>query len=73
MITCPVNDWTCPCFDSEGWGKCRIKMPGNEHLNCEFLPPVCTRSISRPTPSSPRKVSRVGVAIVRAMIEAAEV
>lgn len=37
MITCPVNDWTCPCFDSEGDGKCRIKAPGNEHLSCEFL------------------------------------
>lgn len=37
MITCPVNDWTCPCFDSEGDGKCKILSQGNEHLSCEFL------------------------------------
>ena len=37
MITCPVNDWTCPFFDSEGKGKCKISAQGNEHLSCEFL------------------------------------
>lgn len=37
MITCPVNDWTCPFFDSEGKGKCKINAQGNEHLSCEFL------------------------------------
>lgn len=54
MITCPVNDWTCPCFDSEGWGKCRIKMPGNEHLNCEFLLSTDVESAARPVPPDPR-------------------
>ena len=67
MITCPVNDWTCPCFDSEGWGKCRIKMPGNEHLNCEFLPPTDVESAARPVPPDPQVISG---AIVRAMFKA---
>lgn len=39
MITCPVNDWTCPCFDSEGDGKCKLPYK-NGHLRCEFLSQV---------------------------------
>ena len=70
MITCPVNDWTCPCFDSEGCGKCRIKMPGNEHLNCEFLQSTDAKSIARPAPPTPQAISG---AIVRAMFKSLEV
>lgn len=41
MVSCPENDWTCPYFDSEGGGKCRL--PPNAHLRCEFLsPPLVT-------------------------------
>lgn len=36
MITCPVNDWTCPCFDSEGEGKCKLGE-NSPQLTCEFL------------------------------------
>lgn len=36
MVSCPVNDWTCPCFDSEGEGKCKLGE-NSPQLTCEFL------------------------------------
>lgn len=51
MTTCPVNDWTCPCFDSEGGGKC--KLPAEDgHLKCEFLSSV-SNSVSEPEHNLP--------------------
>lgn len=39
MMLCPVNDWTCPCFDSEGEGKCMLRYSDSTYgyLSCEFL------------------------------------
>lgn len=68
MTTCPVNDWTCPCFDSEGDGKCKLP-PENGHLRCEFLSSV-SNSVCEPENRLPK--SAIGGEMLRCLFRFAE-